>query len=234
VEVQHPNPVVFSLTLAESVGPMLLDLHKVILANETDVEFITGDGPVVMHNAWCEGVTWQGTTGFASSGLQVLLPLDPRRALLMFDRNVYAVGCKQAPKIVSVRDARDVEAINAMQMTSTQGNLYYSGDARTAASIKDLPIAWSRPAGDSVVVHRALDAGSKSQIVHVFRRVDARLPLSFLRVLKKAKGVPLKERARRHRELALAADEMMHGPRRERYVPPESAVGRSFTIVRDD
>lgn len=212
---------------------MLLDLHKVILVNETELEFITSDAPVIMHNAWCEGVTWQGTTGFASSGLQILLPLSPRRALLMFDRDVYAVGCKQAPVTVDIMNAADVEAINAMQMTTTQGNIYYSGDARTASSIDRLPRSWYQPAGTSVAVQRAIDDDAGSQLVHLYQKVVARLPLSFLRVKKKASSVPLKQRARQYRQLALAVDEMMRGLREQRYAAPETAIGRVWKGVPD-
>jgi len=234
VQVRHADPVLFSLRLAGSLGPMLLDLYKVILINEAEIEFVTSDAPVVMHNAWCEGVTWQGTTGFASSGLQVLLPLSPRRALLLFDRHVYAVGCKQAPVTVSVKSIRDVEAINAMQMTTTQGNIYYSGEARTAASIGQLPKVQAQSAGDTVAVQRALDAEGGSQLIHLYRKVEARLPLSFLRVKKAAAGVPLRERARQHRPLALAVDEVMRGPREQQYSSPDAAVGRSWKAVQDD
>ncbi|MGI5865493.1 MAG: DUF4238 domain-containing protein [Myxococcales bacterium] len=233
VDVRHADPVLFSLTLAGSLGPMLLDLHKVILVNETELEFITSDAPVIMHNAWCEGVTWQGTTGFASSGLQILLPLSPRRALLMFDRDVYAVGCKQAPVTVDIMNAADVEAINAMQMTTTQGNIYYSGDARTASSIDRLPRSWYQPAGTSVAVQRAIDDDAGSQLVHLYQKVVARLPLSFLRVKKKASSVPLKQRARQYRQLALAVDEMMRGLREQRYAAPETAIGRVWKGVPD-
>ncbi len=233
VEVRHVEPVMFSLQLAASIGPTLLDLQKCILVNETGLEFITSDAPVVMHNSWCEGVTWQGTTGFASAGLQVVLPLSPRRALLLFDRDVYAVGCRQAPVAVGIKESRDVEALNAMQMSTAQNSLYYSGHAATAASIDGLPTTWWKPAEASVAVNRALDEENKSQLVHLFRRSEARLRVSFLRLLKKATRVPLKERSNKYREVAMAVDEALRGPRHERYESPASAVGKVWKTVSD-
>lgn len=234
VELRHRDPVGFSLAIARSLAPLLLDMRMCVLVNETDLEFITSDAPIVMHNAWCEGVDWQGTTGFASAGLQVVLPLSPTRALLLFDRDVYAVGCRQAPVDVVLKTTRDVEAVNALQMSVAQDNLYYSGDEATARCIESLPQSWWQAAEATVAVQRALDDENRSQLVHMYRRSPARLPLSFLRVLKKATRVPLRERPRAYRPMALAVDERLRGSRRERYEAPATAVGRVWKLVRDE
>ncbi len=60
VRVGYRDPVLFSLAIAGFSGPLLGDLQRCILRNRSSVEFITSDAPVVLHNAWCEGVTWRG------------------------------------------------------------------------------------------------------------------------------------------------------------------------------
>lgn len=223
VQIKHQNPVLFSMSIASRLGPILADLWKCLLINHSAVEFITSDAPVVLHNLWAESVTHMGTTGFASAGLQVLLPLSPRHLLLLQDRDVYAFGCRQSPDRFDLRDVRDIEALNAMQLSVANQNLYFSGDAATKASIERLPREWREGTEKTVVVRRAIDEGGTSQIVHTFRRSSAKLRLSKLRIVKKAARVPVAERGRVYRPLAVAADEELHGPREARYQHPSSA-----------
>jgi hypothetical protein len=233
LELRYDNPILHTLELLGPVTPVLVDLAIVILVNNTNLEFVAADSPVVLHNAWCEGVTWQGTTGFASSGLQIVLPVDPRHALLLFDREVYAVGCKQDPRCVDVGE-RDVEQLNQMQMWTAQHNIYYSGDQATSACIDALSTAQRRVPEDRVVVRRALDDEQRSQIVHLFQRNDARMALSFLRVLKRKLKVPLNERARSNRTVAsrIAREviERKEGTSERRGPRP----GATWTVVDDD
>lgn len=232
-ELRYRNSVLFSLDVARTMTPLLADLWKCLLVNQTGVEFITSDAPVVLHNTWAERETRMGTTGFASSGLQVLLPLSPRHLLLLFDRDVYAIGCKQAPHAYELKDQRDIEALNAMQLAVCHRNLYFSGDPATAASIDRLPGHWRQPPEAGVVVRRAVSEDGKSQIMHSFRRTQARLNLSVLRILRKARSVPADERARRHRDAAVAVDEHLRGPRAQRYRAPRSP-GPWFGVADDE
>jgi Protein of unknown function (DUF4238) len=223
LRIKHENPVLFSMGIAGSLGPLLADLWKCLLVNRSPIEFITSDAPVVLHNMWAESVTHMGTTGFASAGLQLLYPLSPRHLLLMQDRDVYAFGCKQSPRVVEIRDAADVDALNAMQLSVANQNLYFSGDRATMESIDRLPRDWRQGAEKTVVVRRAVDNEGTSQIVHTFRRSSAKLRMSKLRILKKAASIPPADRGRLYRPRALEMNQLVRGRHDERYRAPSSA-----------
>ena len=232
IVVRHSEPTLFSLSVTQRLGPLLFDLERAVLVNETDIEFIASDAPVVLHNQWCEEVTWQGTTGFASHGLQVVLPLDSRHALLMFDPSVYAIGRQEHPASYVLRQQRDVKELNALQLSVADHNLYYSGDARTAASIDRLPFARWRGPQHTVAVHRGMDDSGSSQLIHTFSRSTARLRLSFLRILKAAKRVAVRERGSLYRPDAMWLHRKLNGDRGEGAERP-AAGARAWTITED-
>ena len=152
VRVEYESPVTNSLRMAASMPHLLFDLKAKVLLNGTKTEFITSDSPVVLFNQWCQGVSGMGTTGFASRGLQVFLPLSPRHVLLLYDSSVYKVGSKRS---LTVTAQRDVVGINGLQLTVADDNLYYSGAPDTAGAIDRLPFQWRRKQADAVELFAA-------------------------------------------------------------------------------
>ncbi len=74
-----------SLGLAMQNYPILFDLDYKLLINETDVEFVTSDNPVVLYNQLFSFRTYISNTGLATKGLQIFFPISPRYTLLFFD-----------------------------------------------------------------------------------------------------------------------------------------------------
>jgi uncharacterized protein DUF4238 len=80
--VDEDDDVSAALTNLRSTGDtgyLLQDLDRKLLVNESSVPFITSDSPVVLFNRWCQGWKHSGVLGFACAGLELFLPLSPRR-----------------------------------------------------------------------------------------------------------------------------------------------------------
>lgn len=176
----------------------LVDLHVRTLVASDGARFVTSDNPVFLYNQFCEGVHGTGVLGIAQRGLQVFLPVSPDVTVMLFDPAVY--------KFTSVGDvvavtARDVDALNGLQILSAEESILFS-DQSDVAGIRRLV--------DRYAPLRA----SKAMHVEVFERVDdpreglahsfqimpqVHLNLSVCELRRRAKKVPQKERARGHR-----------------------------------
>jgi hypothetical protein len=118
-----------------------------------------------------------------------------------------------------------------MQMSTAVSNIYYSGCSETARSIEALPHDWRQSPEESVAVHRALDGAETSQLVHLYRKSKARMPLGFLRILTKARAVRIGERGKRMRAAALALDKFLHGDRLKDSEADAHSIGKLWTVV---
>jgi hypothetical protein len=82
----------FSVQMSMRMYPLLMDLHYKLLVNQTAVDFIVSDNPVIHYNQLFNFRRVFGSAGTASKGLQIFLPLDPRKTLVLYDPAVYRVG----------------------------------------------------------------------------------------------------------------------------------------------
>jgi hypothetical protein len=209
-----------SLGIAAQTSHVLLDLRPLLLVNDTQYAFVTSDSPVVFFNSWCRGWRGGGVTGFASTGLQIVLPLTPHHALLLFDAEVYSVMSQTGARRVT--SYRDIKGINALQLLSATSNLYYRENEATAAEIDGLPFNWHFDRIAAVRLNRAIADDQRSQLIHLYQQQPEMGPdLSFIRVREEMRALPLRIRARKHRERAIAAHRFFGGKRRQSPVPPD-------------
>lgn len=103
---------------------LLLDLRGIVLANQTDIGFITSDNPVVLYNQLLEERRFAGNTGFQSVGLQVYFPVSADIAVVYYDRDVYGVG-RRNPSTIFVESRLDVQQLNALQFLNAAENVYF-------------------------------------------------------------------------------------------------------------
>jgi len=66
----------YSVQMNMRMYPLLMDLHYKLLINQTNVEFIASDNPVVFYNQLFSFRPVGSSCGTASKGLQIFLPLD--------------------------------------------------------------------------------------------------------------------------------------------------------------
>lgn len=148
----------FSVQMSMRMYPLLMDLHYKLFVNQTNVEFIASDNPVVYYNQLFNFRPVLGSAGTASKGLQIFLPLDPRKTLVLYDPAVYRVGGNWIA--IPVTNPQDVYELNTLQMCSALDNVYFQDNdinmvalhkkadpyMRAAkATVQSMPVAGSPP-----------------------------------------------------------------------------------------
>ena len=168
---------------------LIMDMHCRLLLAPAGGEFVTSDNPVILYNQLMESERFGGSTGLASKGLQIILPLSPTHALLMFDHGVYAVEPKNK-RIVQLSSKEDLAQINLLQVASAQENVYFSNHA--AADIYRVVERGKRfrrklKTKITVFPQERTGAGESELIANSREQLRTGLALSFVRVIKPAK-----------------------------------------------
>jgi hypothetical protein len=194
-----------TLTAAQYFTPVLRDLDIRVLRVACDARFITSDNPVVRYNKWCEGVQYTGTTGAASSGLQVFLPLAPNCMLMLFDKDVYEVDNGTAGE-VTLTNPHDVNQLNRLQCVFAQENLFFSAWNDRVSILNALPRIAKLRKEHKMVLHVARpeygveELDTTSELFHAYEQMPAvNLKLKFLQMRRRARKIPLQERVHRFR-----------------------------------
>lgn len=209
--IGHKYPTQVPLSVTGDVIGYAESLAAHLVINESPIGLITSDDPVVVHNQYCEGITYRGVKGWGSSGVQVFFPLSPRELLLLFDAAIYKVGRSHRGDLVTrVTLADDVNQANSLQILNADENVYLppTEDPLTVAHFCR-EVARRRPATRMRFVETEavpMDDGRRSSLVHQYEPLlPARLELSFVRVRTKARGKPLEARVSRRGALELTA-----------------------------
>ena len=168
--------------------PLLLDLHFKLLINRTGVEFVTSDNPVVLYNQLFYFRKSGSNTGLAQKGLQVFLPLDPNRVLLIYDASVYAVG-KRTRDIVNIDVLKDILEINTLQMCSASSNVYFRDSQLDIESLHENAARFRRARKSSLDAFHGEETEDRKQELVQISREDIRtdLNLSILRLTRNAR-----------------------------------------------
>ncbi|WP_188148881.1 DUF4238 domain-containing protein [Haloferax sp. AS1] len=99
-------------------------LDCVVLENETEIELITSEAPVVFANPCFKDTRRLTYTGMGDAGLQVYCPLSPRLCLLFYDPKTYLVQDNREWH-ASLADEQDVRVLNLLQILSTDTFVLY-------------------------------------------------------------------------------------------------------------
>lgn len=128
--------ITFELSLVEHCVKCSSDLEFLILRNHTNRPFILGDAPAVMSNPYMWNAEGRSGLGFRSRGLLMTMPIDGRTAILFYDGEVYTPthGTRQC---VDVLNAADVGILNALQLHSSEVNVYFA-DETAEDYVRDL------------------------------------------------------------------------------------------------
>ncbi len=182
------------LLALHSLEPALklsFDLSYKLLLNNTATPFITSDNPVIKHNQYFFEDTQMGHLGFASTGLQLLLPLSPFACLIFYDQSVYRVGNRQDSTVV-LSNLVDVDIINEFQYINADEAIYYNEKLNQAylQSLASKAFPYRKTSKTLINEYAAPPRrpGTKSSIIHIRPSfIPKSLSLSHIRVLKKAK-----------------------------------------------
>lgn len=196
LKINWVNSMLFGIEANLPLAPALMDLSMKLLVNESGVEFITSDSPVVVVNQWCMGDPKDGSTALASSGVEIFLPISPRFTILFYDKAIYNVG-RLGSEAVVVKNPGDVRSINGLQLLTADTNLYGKIDQE---EFSKLPGHWRGMKNDKLRLQRMVSMDGKDQRINHYKpQPDIRLKLSFLRVVRAMKWTPVPVKRKMHR-----------------------------------
>jgi hypothetical protein len=201
-EMRNVYPVAIPLSVAGEMVPAAADLQIHLLVNDSSCAFVTSDDPVVDHNQYCEGINYQGVTGWNSRGLQVFWPISPAELIVLFDPMVYKVGrSHRGEQATAVSLVADAEQLNALQMLNAHQNVYFAGGDAVPQCLAFGP---RRPKTRHAFVETdevPNAEGGTSSLVHTFSPLlPIKLNVSAISIRKKAKQVPLHTRSGLYRQ----------------------------------
>lgn len=194
IKINWKNSRLFNIEANLPMAPAMMDLAMKLLINESGVEFITSDSPVVLVNQWCMGDSKDYSTVLAASGTEMFLPLSPRFAVLFYDKKIYNVG-RAGSEVVLVKNPVDVRSINGLQLLTADTNLYGKIDLEEFAK---LPGHWR--GNDKLLIQRLVSTDGKYQKINQYKlQPDIHLKLSFVRIVQAMKWTPASVKRKMHR-----------------------------------
>lgn len=197
VQISLADPALLSLGILSKSFPLIWDLDIKLLINETGVEFLLSDDPLIFYNQFLEFRKNISNTGLGAKGLQLFLPLDSKHMLVAYDCSTYRVG-NHSQINVRIRNQRDILQLNMLQYANAQNCLYWTTKAPRWEALK-------YNAGPKRLKQRASvksfgKTTSKNKqsefIATIIHDIKINLKLSFINLLGSAK----KERAQLIRE----------------------------------
>lgn len=124
LKIEMFKPASFVLSNVVQSLPLCQDLEYKLIINNTKEKFVVSDNPVALYNQLFSFRSTGGNTGLASKGLQIYFPLDSKKAMFFYDRDVYQVGRKSSC-VVTLNNPQDVYELNTLQMCSALDNVYF-------------------------------------------------------------------------------------------------------------
>lgn len=123
IKISVKDAASYNIAQALTLSPLVLDLKRLLIVNQTDVPFVIADNPVVCTNWFARTRHPHRSTGLTRSGLQMLLPLSPHVALLMHDSNVYWTDSQR--NVIRLKHRDEVVALNQLQWLNAYKNVYF-------------------------------------------------------------------------------------------------------------
>ncbi|TDQ09143.1 uncharacterized protein DUF4238 [Phyllobacterium brassicacearum] len=89
--LSHRNMILRVMKTFLQTESAVQDLDIILLRNRTSRGFVTSDDPAVLTNRLLAQRQGADSTGIASTGVQLTMPLSPRVTLVCFDPSAYLV-----------------------------------------------------------------------------------------------------------------------------------------------
>jgi len=192
VVLRSSNAPAVALGSLEKCTIVALDLAHKLLLNKTNRRFVISDNPVIKYNQFYRPRNSpRGHLGFASTGLQLFLPIDSDTCLFLYDQSTYRVGTRRQA-VLELYDPRDLDEINSLEYLNAYKHLYF-GSGVTEEYIRRIETREKNKRQElrpRIIEYEAVQSSPNSQdsIIEVRQPVIKReLQLSFIRTLKKAK-----------------------------------------------
>lgn len=124
-KIKSKCPAVPYINSAFDLIPQTYDLNIGIIINESNLDFITSDNPVIFCNQLFESKHLKRGFGFANIGIQFLLPISPKILLCMFDPEVYE------QKVQTIKHTSKIKKINSMIVNNSNKAIVFMCDDKS-------------------------------------------------------------------------------------------------------
>jgi hypothetical protein len=153
VRVTMTEAAHFNVGLSLSLSPIMFDLKQFLIVNNSAVPFVISDNPVVATN-WFGRARYpnRALTGLAQSGLQMIMPISPRHALLLHDAKVYMTDALDG--VIQLKGDAAIESLNELQWQNAHRNVYFP------------------PGLDQEMLNKMLDIHRGDEDLIAFRRLE--------------------------------------------------------------
>lgn len=143
--------------------PLLFDLSITLLINQTNIDFIFSDAPVIFHNSFLNNSNISGK-GFASTGLQIFMPLNNNLMLHLYDSKIYNIDCNKQARVF-INNLSDILALNTLQYFYCFQNLYF-GQNNTGNHVAEIyETNRDKRSEENIITKKKLKKDSVNEII---------------------------------------------------------------------
>jgi hypothetical protein len=199
IEFFHQQPTLLSLIYSAGAWPLMKFLSCKLLINRTSQRFITSDAPAVKYNQFLEIKKQKhGTTGIATKGLQIFLPIHPQAMMIFYDPFVYKLQGRDDATIYT-DDVRDVDQLNSLQFINCDQQLFF-GHGVTQTYLTSLANKYNQvkkrsgPTSKTYETENYYNGEQSYFLLHTHSEPQIELNFSFLKLTKSAKAYSLGDR----------------------------------------
>lgn len=173
---------------------LLLDLQMAIIKNNTSVDFIFSDNPVVVYNR----IRWNGdvsSLGYQSPGLMIFFPINSKTMLMLYDDYHYKIKKEERKHEINnsngnysyitstINREQDIEHLNRLQLYNGNYTIYFEDVKQKSSNSKLLA-----DIGDKLIKPRTsfeVLYAKESEIIHTHKeQVKLKVDFSFLEVIR--------------------------------------------------
>lgn len=140
-KIQSKCPAMPYVRAAFDLLPQTYDLTIGLIINESKLEYITSDNPVIYCNHLFESKKLQRGFGFSNIGIQFFLPISPSIMLCMYDSNVYDLVTPRT------KHTSKIKKLNAMAVNNSGEAIVFKCDADSEQFIDYITRAAHKKAG---------------------------------------------------------------------------------------
>ena len=148
--IEPKNPQFHNILSAVKTAPILGDLKIKLLNVENANELILSDHPVVFYNTFTENHPlfrdYPASTGMASIGLMIFLPLSPKACLMLYDPDTYSINACDRKNVLMTSD--DVVQLNKLQILNSSKCIYYADQTKIGLNLEEEMATFQKMRGE--------------------------------------------------------------------------------------
>ena len=122
LKIDRPN-LVYIQGMQKLIS-IISELCPLLIINESDVDFITSDVPVVKYNKWFIEREYMHPCGFGHMGAHCFIPLSPRVCFCLYDDGVYNNQYGKKDRI-RIYQSKVVSELNSLFIENAYKEIYY-------------------------------------------------------------------------------------------------------------